>query len=157
MGLSIKWPILWNKYQFKKYVSICDIMGFFYTDKPRIGVKTLDGIAIGFVFCELNCPLSLLRNYVRQDVSMVSAEDKCMKLVSRVWSRRHDGHFFATILVLYLWIKSLQLIWRLGTRRFHLRVPNLQMSSRDLTTWQGTRIKYPAMAARQHALFMSTE
>ena len=29
--------------------------------------------------------------------------------------------------------------------------PNLQMSCRDLTIWQGTRIIAPAMAARQHA------
>ena len=33
------------------------------------------------------------------------------------------------------WVKSLQFIWRSGTRRFHLRVPDLQMSFRDLTTW----------------------
>ena len=29
-------------------------------------------------------------------------------------------------------VKSLQLIWRSGTRRFHLRVPNLQISCSDL-------------------------
>ena len=40
----------------------------------------------------------------------------------------------------FLQVKSLQFIWRLGTRRFHLRVPYLQMSCRDMTTWQGTRI-----------------
>ena len=45
-----------------------------------------------------------------------------------------------TSLVPYLKVKSLQLIWRSGTRRWHLRVPDLQMSCSDLTTWQGTRI-----------------
>ena len=45
-------------------------------------------------------------------------------------------------------VKSLQLIWRSGTRRFHLRVPDLRMSCRVLTTWQGTRIVVPAIAAR---------
>ena len=35
-------------------------------------------------------------------------------------------------------VKSLQLIWRWGTPRFHLRVPYLLMSGRDLTAWQGT-------------------
>ena len=40
-----------------------------------------------------------------------------------------------TILVPYHAAKSLQLIWGSGTRRFHLRVPNLQMSCSDLTTW----------------------
>ena len=30
-------------------------------------------------------------------------------------------------------VKSLQLIWRSGTRRFHLRVPDRQMSRSDLT------------------------
>ena len=39
----------------------------------------------------------------------------------------------STILVPYLQVRSLQLIWRLGTRRFHLRVPNLQKSCRDFT------------------------
>ena len=45
-----------------------------------------------------------------------------------------------TNLVPYLWVKSLRLIWRSGTRRWYLRVPDLLMSCRDLTTWQGTRI-----------------
>ena len=39
----------------------------------------------------------------------------------------------ATILVPCHVIKSLQLIWRSGTRRFNLRVPDLQMSCSDLT------------------------
>ena len=53
-----------------------------------------------------------------------------------------------TILVPYL-------IWRLSslcssfedwsTRRWNLRVPDLQMSCRDLTIWLGTRIVAPAM------------
>ena len=38
-----------------------------------------------------------------------------------------------TILVPSHVVKSQQLIWRSGTRRFHLRVPDLQMSCRDLT------------------------
>ena len=33
--------------------------------------------------------------------------------------------------------KSLQLIWRSGTRRFHLRVPDLQLSCGDLTRMAG--------------------
>ena len=55
------------------------------------------------------------------------------------------------ILVPNLEVMSLQLIWRSGTRRFHLCVPSLQMSYRDLTTWQGTRIVASAMAARWQA------
>ena len=47
------------------------------------------------------------------------------------------------IMVPYLWVKSLQLIWRSGTRRWNLRVPDLQMSCRDLTVWQGTKIIAP--------------
>ena len=38
----------------------------------------------------------------------------------------------ATILVPSQVVKSLQLISRLGTRRWNLRVPNLQMSYSDL-------------------------
>ena len=35
-------------------------------------------------------------------------------------------------LFFYVKVKSLQLIWRLGTRRFHLWLSNLQMNCRDL-------------------------
>ena len=41
--------------------------------------------------------------------------------------------FGATILVLFHVSKSLQFIWRLGTRRWNLRVPILQMNCSDLT------------------------
>ena len=45
-----------------------------------------------------------------------------------------------TIPVSYLHkIKSLQLICRLGTDRCHQGVPGLQMSCRDLITWQSIR------------------
>ena len=37
-------------------------------------------------------------------------------------------------------VKSLQLIWRSSTRRFHLRVPDLQMSCSDLISKWDTRI-----------------
>ena len=60
------------------------------------------------------------------------------------------------ILVPYLYIKSLQLIWRSGTRRFHLRVPDLQMCCNDLTKGEGTRITTPAMATGKHALLLKT-
>ena len=40
-----------------------------------------------------------------------------------------------TILVPYYVVKSLQLIWRSGTRRFHLWVPDLQMNCSDLAEW----------------------
>ena len=42
-------------------------------------------------------------------------------------------------------VKSLQLNWRSGTRRFHLRVPDLQMSCSDLTKRWGTRRVAPVM------------
>ena len=51
----------------------------------------------------------------------------------------------------YHCVKSVQLIWRSGTRRFHLRVPDLQMSCRDLTTWQGTRIVASVIVVRWNA------
>ena len=40
----------------------------------------------------------------------------------------------AIILVPCHVVKSLQLIWRLGTRRWNLRVPHLQVSGSDLTS-----------------------
>ena len=54
----------------------------------------------------------------------------------------------AIILVPWHGVKSLQLIWRLGTRRWNLRVPNLQMSCRDLTSRSGARIVVPVIATR---------
>ena len=57
-----------------------------------------------------------------------------------------------TLLVPYLYVKSLQLVWRSGSHRFHLRVPYLQVSCKDLIICQGTRIAPPAMAAGWHAL-----
>ena len=42
---------------------------------------------------------------------------------------------------------------KIGTRRWNLRVPDLQTSCNDLTTSQETRIAIPAMAVRWPALF----
>ena len=42
-----------------------------------------------------------------------------------------------TLLVPYLWIKSLQLIWKSGFLRFNLRVPALQMNCSDLDNMAG--------------------
>ena len=47
--------------------------------------------------------------------------------------------FRTAILVPCLYVKPLQLIWRLGTSRFHLQVPTLSVSCTDLSTWEGTR------------------
>ena len=58
----------------------------------------------------------------------------------------------STILVPYLWIRSLSFIWRSGTRNFHLRVLDLRMSVTDFTTWQGTRIVTTAMFTGRHVL-----
>ena len=54
----------------------------------------------------------------------------------------------AVILIPWHIVKSLQLIWRSGTRRFHLRVPDLQMSCSDFTKWSGTNVVVPVMATR---------
>ena len=50
--------------------------------------------------------------------------------------------------------KSL-LIWRSGTRRLNLRVPDLQMSCRGLISWQCTEIVAQAMAAMRDTLVES--
>ena len=57
------------------------------------------------------------------------------------------------ILVPYLYVKSLHLISRSGIHWFHLRVPDLQMSCRDLTLYHAAGIVVPGMATRQHAQF----
>ena len=43
----------------------------------------------------------------------------------------------------YNLVKSLQLIWRLGTCRFHLRVPDIQMDCSDLTKMRGYQFSSP--------------
>ena len=75
-----------------------------------------------------------------------------------IWWRHHEcnydgtGNMVATaatvILVTWHVVKSVQLIWRLGTRRWNLRVPNLHMNCRDLTLREGTNIVVPVMATR---------
>ena len=78
------------------------------------------------------------------------------------WQRCNHGHVtLAAItitanLVSYLEVKSLQFIWRSGTRRWNLRAPDLQMCCRDLTTWPGTRRVAPAMAAGRRAPWSPT-
>ena len=66
----------------------------------------------------------------------------------------HPGGHYMHYYLGTLWYlsKPMQLIWRSGTCRLNLRVPDLQMSCKDLTTCQGTRIFAPAMAARQNIL-----
>ena len=64
-----------------------------------------------------------------------------------------------TILVPYRQVKWLQLIWRSGTRtrRFHLRVPDLQMNCRNVTTWQGIKVVATSMAAARVAFPLKKE
>ena len=70
-----------------------------------------------------------------------------------IWWRHHDPAAiigtsvltqpvisWPTILVSYIEVRSLQISWWSSTRRLHLRVPDLQMSCRDFTTLQGTRM-----------------
>ena len=53
-----------------------------------------------------------------------------------------------TILVPYHVVKSLHLIWRSGTRRWNLPIPDLQISCNVLTSLQGTRMIVPVMSTR---------
>ena len=50
----------------------------------------------------------------------------------------------------YRHVKSLQPIWRSGTRRWYIRVPNLQMSRSDLARMQGYQDDIAAMVASGH-------
>ena len=47
------------------------------------------------------------------------------------------------ILVSYLFVKSLKLLWKSDSYRFHLWIPDLQVSCRDVTSWQDTKIIAP--------------
>ena len=59
------------------------------------------------------------------------------------------GHVICQpLLGLLSWCPVLQLIWRSGTRRFHLRVPDLQMNCSDMTWRSGTRTVVPVMATK---------
>ena len=82
-----------------------------------------------------------------KDMLIIRPKNIC-GVTKPIWHIALAAIIGTTTLVPYQWVKSLQLIWRSGARRFHLRVPDLQTSCRDLTTWQGTRIVAPVMAAR---------
>ena len=58
----------------------------------------------------------------------------------------------AIILAPYHVVKSLQLIWSMGTRRWNLRVPILQMSCNDLTYTEGTSVMALVMVAWMRCL-----
>ena len=58
----------------------------------------------------------------------------------------------ATLLVSCHVINSPQLIWWLSTRRFHLRVPNIQMNCGDLNSRKGMGIVVPILAVRLKCL-----
>ena len=74
-----------------------------------------------------------------------------------IFAENKAYHWCGILLVLLsvFEVKSLQLVWKLGTSRFHLRVPNLQMSCSDMTAWQDTRRTAPSLATAtgQCALF----
>ena len=52
--------------------------------------------------------------------------------------------------------KSVQLFRRSGTHRFHLQIPNFQVSYSDLTKWEGARILVPDMTTRWNAPLKNT-
>ena len=60
---------------------------------------------------------------------MAEADTSEAAIGHAIW-RSIDG---IIILIPFYVVKSLQLIWRSGTRRWNLRVPGLQMGCSDLT------------------------
>ena len=65
------------------------------------------------------------------------------------WGINLEAIIGVTNLVPNFQIKSLQLILKIGTCKFHLQMSDLHMSCRDLTTRQDTRIIASTMAAAQ--------
>ena len=59
--------------------------------------------------------------------------------------RRHRAHYDVTVMLL-------SVIWRSGSCRFHLKVPDRYMHCSDLTTRQSTRLIAPAMGVERHVL-----
>ena len=62
----------------------------------------------------------------------------------------------ASILVPCHVVRSLQLIWRSDTRRFHLRVPDLQMSCIDLTLKIGHQYSSPSNGHQSNIPYWTT-
>ena len=59
------------------------------------------------------------------------------------------GHYLGSLSWYpHILVKSLQLIWISGSRRCHLRVPDLQMNCSDLIKWVCTRLVASVMATR---------
>ena len=53
-------------------------------------------------------------------------------------------------------VPNRQLIWRLGTRRFHPQVSDPQTCCKDFITWLGTRLVAPVMIVRRHTPYTQT-
>ena len=67
--------------------------------------------------------------------------------------REYVGKFITEIdLMLYIWAKPLQISWVWGSRRCHLRMPNLQMSLNALTSVRENQHIVSAKAIRQHVV-----
>ena len=81
-----------------------------------------------------------------------ASERRCYKVTPSLigWAQTSNQPWIAgaTLLVPCHVVKSLQFIWRSGTCRWNPQVPDLQMSCRDLTLWQGTRMIVPVKATR---------
>ena len=109
---------------------------------------------LGTIFSEILIEI-LTFSFKKMHLKVLSAkwQPRCLGLNVLIWKCNGACHLAAsagaTILVPYHKVKSLQLKWRSGTRRFHWSmVPNLQMSCSDLTYIQGPRTVIPVMTTR---------
>ena len=55
-----------NPHEFKKFWSQSALI--LISDKPRVGLKAFSGAAFGFIFVDLSCPVSFLRDEIQTQV-----------------------------------------------------------------------------------------
>ena len=94
-------------------------------------------VAFMFPFIGLNMLLNEQPSYRWCETSRRTCDVIVMHWCVSNRVSRPGGHIKTSILVPYLQVKSRQLIWKPGTRRRNLRVPDLQMNTSDLTRMGG--------------------
>ena len=97
-------------------------------------LRQLCGACLLPTMLSMNCPSDSL--CLQSKLSSVLCNNKCIDNLHSIGHVNLAAFTGTIFLVPCLLVKSLPPIWRSGTRRFHLRVPDLQMSWGDLITWQ---------------------
>ena len=89
--------------------------------------------------CKISCPLHAYVQFVLVDSWKLSICNRACHPGGHNWNYCPGALSLSQVTATH---------FKIGHRIFHLWVPNLQMSCRELTAWQGTSMIVPVMATR---------